>query len=130
MSVLVETTPCRIRLRREKGWRLAEATNNPNGVVKVDRTTRWGNPFVVVPVPRTDAGLACLADSDRHVVCDRAVAVHLFEEDLEAGLLPYTVEDVRRELSGKDLACWCLVGTPCHADVLIELANADQAVTA
>jgi hypothetical protein len=28
------------------------------------------------------------------------------------------------ELLGKDLACWCPLGQPCHADVLLELANA------
>lgn len=40
-----------------------------------------------------------------------------------------TVEEIRAELAGKNLACWCpLVDTdgnpvPCHADVLLELAN-------
>lgn len=122
MSALVQTIPRRIRLQRSKGWRLADATNNPNGAVKVDRTTRWGNPFVVVPVPRTDAGLKKLTESDRHNVCDRTTAVFLFKLDLEAGLLPYTVEDVRRELGGKDLACWC-ADDVCHATVLLDLAN-------
>jgi Domain of unknown function (DUF4326) len=37
--------------------------------------------------------------------------------------LPFTIEDVRRELAGRDLACWCPPG-PCHADVLLELSNA------
>jgi hypothetical protein len=32
---------------------------------------------------------------------------------------------IRRELRGKDLACWCRLGEPCHADVLLELANQD-----
>jgi len=36
-----------------------------------------------------------------------------------------TVEDVRRELAGKDLACWCPLSEPCHADVLLEIANGD-----
>jgi hypothetical protein len=36
-----------------------------------------------------------------------------------------TVEDVRRELAGKDLACWCPLDQPCHADVLLEIANGD-----
>lgn len=35
-----------------------------------------------------------------------------------------TVDDVRRELAGKDLACWCPLYVPCHADVLLEVANA------
>lgn len=34
-----------------------------------------------------------------------------------------TADDVRRELAGKDLACWCPVGQPCHGDVLLEVAN-------
>lgn len=38
---------------------------------------------------------------------------------------PTTVDDVRRELRGKDLVCWCPLDQPCHADVLLELANRD-----
>lgn len=34
-----------------------------------------------------------------------------------------TVDDIRSELVGRDLACWCPLDQPCHADVLIELAN-------
>lgn len=30
---------------------------------------------------------------------------------------------IRRELAGKNLACWCPLDQPCHADVLLELAN-------
>jgi hypothetical protein len=43
--------------------------------------------------------------------------------------LGFTAEDVRRELRGKDLACWCpqpVAGQPdvCHAAVLLEVAGA------
>jgi hypothetical protein len=37
--------------------------------------------------------------------------------------LPVTLEDVRRELRGRDLACYCPLDESCHADVLIEIAN-------
>jgi hypothetical protein len=37
--------------------------------------------------------------------------------------LPFTREDVRRDLRGKNLACWCPLDGPCHADVLLEVAN-------
>jgi hypothetical protein len=37
--------------------------------------------------------------------------------------LDVTVDDVRRELAGRDLACWCAPGSPCHADVLLEIAG-------
>lgn len=39
--------------------------------------------------------------------------------------LKVTVEDIRRDLAGKDLACWCPIGKPCHADVLMEIANSE-----
>jgi hypothetical protein len=34
---------------------------------------------------------------------------------------------IQRDLRGKQLACWCPLGQPCHADVLIEVANAEGA---
>ena len=37
-----------------------------------------------------------------------------------------TVEDVRLELAGRDLMCWCPLDQPCHADVLLELANTPE----
>lgn len=40
--------------------------------------------------------------------------------------LKVTVDDIRAELAGKDLACWCKPWDPCHADVLIELANQQE----
>jgi hypothetical protein len=33
---------------------------------------------------------------------------------------------VRQELRGRNLACWCAAGKPCHADVLLEIANGDE----
>ena len=30
------------------------------------------------------------------------------------------------ELRGHDLACWCPLDGPCHADVLLELANRED----
>jgi hypothetical protein len=48
----------------------------------------------------------------------------LFRRDLTAGVLSFTVDDVRRELNGRDLICWCKAGAPCHADVLLAIANA------
>jgi len=38
---------------------------------------------------------------------------------------PELAERARRELAGPcDLACWCRLGDPCHADVLLEVVNA------
>lgn len=36
-------------------------------------------------------------------------------------------EEVRAELAGRDLACWCPLDQPCHADVLLEIANGGEA---
>ncbi|HZL05925.1 MAG TPA: DUF4326 domain-containing protein, partial [Coriobacteriia bacterium] len=36
------------------------------------------------------------------------------------------LEDVRAALAGRDLACWCPLTDPCHADVLLEIANAPE----
>jgi hypothetical protein len=72
-------------------------------VVVVTRPTKWGNPH---PLP-----------------LGRATAVRRYREDLLAGRLAITVKDVKRELAGRDLACYCPLDQPCHADVLLAVAN-------
>ena len=94
-------SPRRVRLSRRRGWR------KPAGAVVVARPTKWGNPFVV--------------DDER----SRADAVDRFTRAITRGdiTLQFDVADVRRELAGRDLACWCPLDEPCHADVLLRLAN-------
>jgi hypothetical protein len=53
----------------------------------------------------------------------RAEAVRRYREDLLAGRLAVTVDDVKRELRGCDLACYCPLDELCHADVLLTVAN-------
>jgi hypothetical protein len=53
-----------------------------------------------------------------------AEAVRRYRDDLFAGRLAVTIADARRELRGRDLACYCPLDEPCHADVLLEVANA------
>lgn len=36
------------------------------------------------------------------------------------------LDQVREALAGKNLACWCPLDQPCHADVLLELANREE----
>jgi hypothetical protein len=90
--------PRRLKLSRQKGARL------PKGAVVVARPTKWGNPY------RPDK-------------ITRAQAVASYRRDLLTGKLKVSAEDARRELAGRDLACWCSLDGPCHADVLIEIAN-------
>lgn len=103
--------PQRIQLRRTKGWRL------PDGVVKVARPGRWGNPFVVTDkvAPGKGTGGCYWA------VPTVADAVECFR--LYIDQVPGMVADIQEHLRGKDLACWCKPGTPCHADVLLQIAN-------
>ena len=36
---------------------------------------------------------------------------------------PPLLRHIQRDLAGKNLACWCALDEPCHADVLLEIAN-------
>jgi len=93
--------PKRIQRKRMKGWKM------PEGVVYVGRPTKWGNAFKVVELGT------------------RAEATDFYRK--WAATDDPRSEDWRRmvrdELRGKDLACWCPLGQPCHADVLLEIAN-------
>jgi hypothetical protein len=96
--------PTRVQLSRAKGWRM------PPNAVRVARPSKWGNPFKVRP--DYSAFLATLA----------------YREWILGGIevegrTPPSIEEIRRELGGKDLACWCRLDERCHSDVLIELAN-------
>lgn len=106
------TVPVRVQLRRTKGWRL------PANTVKVDRTTRWGNP-----IRRGD--LAEFNDGST-VVRDDAQAVDYFRRFRQSMDTAFPSDaEIQRDLGGKNLACWCKPGAPCHADVLLALANPD-----
>lgn len=102
--------PERIQRKRIKGWRM------PPNTVSVCRPGRWGNPFVVGP--------AFESDSVRIPEVTAADAVTLYREYLERCLANYpSTQEAIKELQGKNLACWCEIGAPCHADVLLDLAN-------
>lgn len=137
--------PRRVRLERTKGWRL------PPGTVKVDRSTRWGNPFDfrspeyswlalsygcrADPAGRREASVRAFRDwiapqpghqtmsYERGVTMGNDTASVDIGPRLKVGPAP-TLADIIAALRGRNLACWCQPGTPCHADVLLELANA------
>lgn len=94
--------PIRIQLKRTKGWRM------PSNTVKVTRPGKWGNPFKVGDIDERTRGQ----------IGSTETAVALFQKQLDWN----TRSDIS-ELRGKNLACWCKIGSPCHADVLLELAN-------
>jgi hypothetical protein len=98
--------PQRIQLSRAKGWRM------PAGTLKIDRTTRWGNPFKV--------GTPGVPDAATAVVRFRELVAR---GDVNRQHVHFTAESIRAGLRGHNLACWCPLGSPCHGDVLLELAN-------
>lgn len=92
-------TPLRIQRKRTKGWRM------PDGAVSVTRPGRFGNPF--------RAGI-------NGVRFDNCLSMHETYCLVRLRGEPEWLEPLR----GKDLACFCKEGAPCHADVLLRLANA------
>ena len=103
------TTPVRLQLSRKKGFRLV----SPNGlpIVKVCRPSKWGNPFALEDLRKIKPG-----ESDREL---RERAVLAYTQYLPNEL----AAAARRELAGKNLVCWCPLDQPCHADVLLRVAN-------
>lgn len=111
------SAPKRIQLRRTKGWR------KPEGAVVVARPSKWGNPFKVGETVQIDLG----PDATGPVRFlrrkrTRAEVVDAYRR-LTSNWRPDKVRTVRAELAGRDLACWCPLDQPCHADALLEIAN-------
>lgn len=96
----------------------------PEGTIYVGRPTVWANPYKIKAAPGYTWG-CWFTEGDRwSAFCDtpeeaHGVAVHLFREVALPGISPEEIERLR----GYDLACWCPEHLPCHADVLLELAN-------
>lgn len=99
-GVLARVIPHRVRLSRAKGWRM------PPNTVKVDRSTRWGNPF------RT---------SETFTAQDAVTAFSRWLETDAAGQA--LAREAKGHLGGKNLACWCALDAPCHADVLLRISK-------
>ncbi|MBF0350922.1 MAG: DUF4326 domain-containing protein [SAR324 cluster bacterium] len=98
----------RVQRKRTKGWKM------PANTVYVGRPTKWGNPVIISDF--TNESNLPNAVIARH-------AVQSFESLLQDDRLDITVDEIKKELQGKDLACWCALDQPCHADVLLEIAN-------
>lgn len=85
----------------------------PPNTIYVGRPTKWGNPYIV----GTEMVIGRFGDERRpHLTAAEAVEEYRFH-------LPHRRHLDLRELRGKNLACWCPLDQPCHADVLLELAN-------
>lgn len=64
-----------------------------------------------------------LVELYRLTLTDPTPGMRMASPSRRGRFLEVTVDDIRRELAGKDLMCWCPLYGPCHADVLLEIAN-------
>ena len=101
----VPMPPVRVQRKRSAGWVMPENT------VYVGRPTMWGNRWQI-------------GTHSNHL--GRAVETQQEAVDVYSVLMwPDTHHRawVRESLGGKNLACWCALDEPCHADFLLALAN-------
>jgi len=89
--------PIRIQRKRTKGWKM------PANTVYVGRPGKFGNPWTITK-------------NRSAFICAILFTIYTIK-NLEFR------EQIKRELKGKNLACWCPLDQPCHADVLLEIAN-------
>lgn len=134
--------PDRLTLSREKGYR------KPPEAINVTRATVFGNPWCA-----RGPGVFCVPQPDRvgwvewivfHHTLDTVTVVRFYRDWLRTDYvslprgLSHAREDALRDhmaarralilsrlpdLRGGDLCCHCPPGSPCHADVLMEMAN-------
>ena len=113
--------PTRIQLRRTKGWKM------PPNTVKVDRSTKFGNPF-----PIDCYGREMAVDKFRRLMAGRMSTYEMSTSsrqdwasanDISLVHVRSCIEKLLPSIKGKNLACWCKSGDLCHADILLEIAN-------
>lgn len=101
--------PQRIQRKRTKGWKM------PPNTVSVTRPGPYGNPFVV---GRDGTAEQCVAKFRSAW----ELALRLAKMEPRSPPMPFGRPVYLGPITGKNLACWCKLGDPCHADVLIEIA--------
>lgn len=119
-------SPQRIQRKRTKGWRTPLCSCGCGKPARyVGRSTRWGNPWgigaTVTITSRFGPTRQILESIDAPAAVDLyrvwITRVHIADVPFD----PYRLS--LSELRGHDLACWCPLDQPCHADILLQLAN-------
>jgi len=118
-----QAMPQRMQLSRRAGFNLQAASQALNGLPArlITRPGKWGNPFTIDDTAKRYGLDHDAAQAKAVELCGQWLRGTI-DTALSPGPAP-SRELIRSELSGHNLACWCRAGTPCHADVLIELAN-------
>lgn len=127
-------SPQRIQRRRTAGWRM------PADAIYIGRPSRWGNPWRIYhghtligppwSVARETWRLLPASECQAGYITSSpglgpAAAVKAFEDLLRVRRRdePDRLREWLAPLTGRDLACWCPEGSPCHGDVLLTFAN-------
>ena len=115
--------PARMQLSRKAGFNLQAASKALNGLPakRITRPGKWGNPFVIAEVAARYGLDDDAAQAKAVALCGEWLRGRL-DKKLSPGEPP-TRAEIKAELAGHNLACWCRPGSPCHADVLLDLAN-------
>lgn len=108
-GLLSAAFPVRVQRKRTKGWKMPENT------VYVGRPGKFGNPFTIgCNASEFSTNLpSCVSTVEEAVECyhywiNKTIMVR---------------NDFLKPLKGKNLACFCPLDKPCHADILLRLAN-------
>jgi len=113
-------TPVRIQRKRTLGWRM------PANTVYVGRGSKWGNPFVVGEAIKDQMNFAMFLwmgipsnawENNQPMTLDQVMSSYRRFVPEYPSMYPTW------KLKGKNLACWCRLDQPCHADILLEVAN-------
>jgi hypothetical protein len=128
----MQREPQRIQRKRTAGWRM------PENARYVGRPSRWGNPFRIYRGHSSIGPTWSKArESWGHLPAQECIyvtssaplgpdaAVALFKSLIEVRQRdePERLREWLGPLVGRDLACWCPIGQPCHADVLLEIVK-------
>ncbi len=109
--------PIRIQRKRTKGYKM------PPNTISVTRPGKWGNPYHVIDTGEGCFNVVWVVKGLELLVAwaiPEDMALKLAIEKFEAGV---NHEAAKKELKGKNLACFCPLDKPCHADVLLKIAN-------
>lgn len=115
--------PQRIQRKRTKGWKM------PPNTVYVGRPTVWGNMWTAGGM--VNEGLAMDWSPDIESWFGLSAGTPIVDANHAVAMYRTWIDDCKQRgvpldigrLRGKNLACWCALDQPCHADVLLELAN-------
>lgn len=76
------------------------------------RPTKWGNPYSI----KSNGAITAF--------CDYQYELERTRQGFPTSMSKYmNYDDIKAELKGKNLACYCPWYQPCHAGILLKIAN-------